>query len=76
MNVSALEKKDMTTSDYSSADILSATEACCYKNSPLRWVHSKEAFQQLCTVSSGRKKKSRWESQLQCSSSENEATGQ
>ena len=41
---------------YSSALVLSATGACCYKNAPFCRVHSQEMFQQLCTGSSGRKK--------------------
>ena len=43
-------------SDYSSALVLSATGACCCRNTPYRPSHSKEMFQQLCTGSSGRKK--------------------
>ena len=43
-------------SDYSSALVLSATGACCYKNTPFCRVHSKEMLQQFRAVSSGRKK--------------------
>ena len=58
--------------DHSSAFFLPATVALLYKNTPLRWVLSKQMFQQLCTVSIVRKK-TRWrESKLQCSRRDNE----
>ena len=44
------------------------------KKTPLCWVHSKEMFQQLCPVSSGRKK-ARWrKSKLKCRRRNNEAS--
>ena len=43
----------------SSVFVPPATGTRLYKNAPLRSVHSKETFQQFCTVSN-RRKKTRW----------------
>ena len=58
------------------AVVLSTIGACLHKNTQFCSVHSKEKLQQLCAVSSGRKK-ARWrKSKLKCRRSNNEASSQ
>ena len=61
---------------YSSTVVFSAIGACCYKNTPFCWVHTKGMLQQFCAVSSGRKK-ARWrEPKVHCSRWDNETTSE
>ena len=61
---------------YSSAVLSSTVGPFLHENTPFSWVHSKEMLQQLCAVSSGRKK-ARWrKSKLKTSRRINEACNQ